>query len=1137
MKNLHKKVHIACLFQKSRQSLALLILFFTISSQASTADFQISLDSDNITVEGLIDQIESKTQYRFVYKTADVDLERTVNVTGTNKPINELLKEIFDNTSTGFEIIGEQILLKKKEPVQDSQSQSVSAQSSSQAPQKIVKGLITDEVDQPFPGVTVMIMGTSRGVYSNVDGEYTIETKVGDTLMFSHIGYEIRQIPVTGQSTINVRMKQDRSELSEVLITGIFERKAESFTGSAITITKEELKKKGNANVFQAIQNIDPSIVLADNLNLGSNPNALPDMQIRGTSTFPGEGVGTGLKGNYLRDPNQPLFILNGFEVNVEQIFDLDINRIEKVTVLKDAASKALYGSKAANGVVVIETTQLSGEKALITYNASVDLELPDLDSYNLTNSLEKLEAERIDGMYIPNNNDPERLSQLQQLYNSRRKLALEGLDTDWMAKPLRNGVGQRHSLSAELGGDELRILGNIAYRDVQGVMKESFRKNITGSLTASYRLDNFSFRNIMTVNSNNAQESPYGLYSDYVKMNPYWRAEEVDGTIPYYAEIGPNGERYTNPLYNSTLDSKITSDYLNFINNFYLEWRIIPAIRATARIGIDVKKNDADEFYPSKHTRFENYYGDDAQRKGSYQVNNGESSYISGDFNVQYSKNIGKHFVFSNLGFNISERKFNEVVHQVEGFPSNRMDNIIFARDYALDSRPTGIEGLSRDIGFLAVGSYVYDNRFLSDVTLRTSASSQFGADKKWANFWSLGLGWNIHNENFLEDTKVNELRLRGSLGSTGNQNFNTNESIATYNYFLESLYQGFPGSYVQNMANPFLQWETKFDYNAGLDTKVGNLSLRLDYYESYTENLITSITLPYSTGFSSVKDNLGKVKNSGIEANLSMLLWSQGRNFFSVNGGIATNENKIVELSNAMRSFNERMDEIAADRGNNKPVNKYEDGMSMNAIWAVPSLGIDPSTGEEIYLDRDGNTTYEWSARDMVVVGDDNPKYRGNFGFSGEYNGFGISVTARYLGGGQMYNQTLLDRVENVDMNYNVDRRVLTGRWLEPGQQALFKRLGTFSADTDGDNVYETFAERTRATSRFVQDRNELDIAAINVYYEFNDNLVDSLNLNRLRLSFNMNEAANFSSVRIERGTDYPFARNMSFSLMATF
>lgn len=178
------------------------------------------------------------------------------------------------------------------------------------------------------------------------------------------------------------------------------------------------------------------------------------------------------------------------------------------------------------------------------------------------------------------------------------------------------------------------------------------------------------------------------------------------------------------------------------------MEWNIIPELRATTRIGVDVKKSEADEFYPSKHTRFENYVGEDATRKGLYQINNGKSSYVSGDFNMQYSKNIGKHFIFSNFGFNVSERKFNEIVHRAEGFPSSRMDNILFAKAYALDSRPTGIEGLSRDVGFLLVGSYTYDERFLSDLTFRKSASSQFGSDKRWANFWSLGLGWNIHNE-----------------------------------------------------------------------------------------------------------------------------------------------------------------------------------------------------------------------------------------------------------------------------------------------------------------------------------------------------------------------------------------------------
>lgn len=1112
--------------------------FLTIQANNTYSQETLSINLQNVTVERLIDEIEARTDYRFVYKTSAVDLDRIVSVKVRQKKVKEVLDQIFSQSRTLYSILDEQIILTDREEQEASLEEQDSQERNLM--QMRVSGNVTNENGNPFPGVNVILKGSRKGVVSNLDGTYSITVAPQDTLLFSHLGYKKEQVLVNGRSVIDVQMEQDLSQLSEVVITGIYERKAESYTGSTVTVTSEELRKKGNANLFQAIQNIDPSIVIMDNFQMGSNPNNLPDMQIRGTSTFPGEegGIGSDLRGNYLRDPNQPLFILNGFEVIVEQVYDLDINRIEKISVLKDAASKALYGSRAANGVVVIETTKLSSGEALITYNTSVDLEIPDLSSYDLTNSLEKLEAERIDGLYLPSHNDPEQLVELQQLYNSRRKLALEGLDTDWLAKPLHTGIGQRHSLSVELGEQDLRVQANLTYRDIEGAMIGSKRENLDGSLTALYRIDNFSFRNSMRINSVDEAESPYGQFSDYTRMNPYWRAVNSNGSIPYYAEIGPNGTTYTNPLYNSTLDTRLESNYLNFINNFYLEWRFLPDFKLTTRVGVNVKRSNADEFYPSDHTMFENYLGQDETRKGFYQVNNGQSSYIKGDVNLQYNKTKNKHFYFANLGFNVSEDKYEEVIHKAEGFPSSRMDDIIFARDYALDTRPTGVAGIARDLGFLAVGSYVWDDRFLSDLTLRTSASSLVGRDRRWESFWSVGLGWNLHNEAFLSGLNLNQLKVRGSVGSTGNQNFNTNESIATYTYYMDARYQGFPGSYVQNLANPLLQWETKMDYNAGVDARWGGLTLRFDYYESYTENLIADITVPYSTGFNSVKENLGKVKNSGIEADLNLNLWSQGNNFFAINAGIATNKNQIVELSNAMRSYNEAMEEQAADMEQSRPVLKYEDGMSMNAIWAVPSLGIDPATGNEIFVDRFGNTTYEWDAQDMVVAGNENPKYRGLFGLSGEYNGIGLSVTGRYLGGGQIYNQTLVDRVENVDMNYNVDRRVLTGRWLYPGDNAMFKRLGQVSVDSDGDGVLDRhFTERTRATSRFVQDRDEVSIAAVNVYYEFNDSLLDFIHLDRLRLSVNMNEIATFSTVKIERGLDYPFARNMSFSLMANF
>ncbi|RXF69339.1 SusC/RagA family TonB-linked outer membrane protein [Arcticibacter tournemirensis] len=1111
-----------------------LLLIISLVQVGARGYSQITLKERNASFEKVLSSIEKQSGYVFLYDEEQLELGK-ISIEVNNASIKETLEKCFKGLPVAYQIVDKNITLKRK-----GQSLVKSLEKLLALPINVT-GRVVDSAGRPLPGITVKLKGSKRVSITNANGDFSMPNVEDDgTLVFSAIGMAEWEEKINGRNVINITLIEKSVSLEATVVTGIFERKANSYTGSTLTVRNADLRKVGNANLFQALKNISPSLFV-DNFSMGSNPNTLPDMQLRGTSTFPSGVDAAGLKGNYLKSPNEPLFILDGFETTAERIFDLDINRIELVTILKDAASKAIYGSRAANGVIVIETKKLASSKALVSYNASVDIELPDLSSYNLTNALEKLEAERIDGMY--NSTTPENLVSLQQLYNARKKTALEGLDTYWLAKPLQDGVGQKHTLTVELGGNQdLNVVGDVSYRDVRGVMIGSGRKNVSGNVSASYRVKNLLFRNIISATNNNNSESPYGTFSEYAMMNPYWRAENADGSIPLYAEVGPTGALYTNPLYNSTTKTRITSNYFNFTDNFYLEWTIIPGLKATTRAGIDVKRSGADEFYPASHTKFavgayttESY----KQRRGSYQVNNGKSSYVSGDFNINYSKEIGRNFYFANGGFNMSERRYNEVIHLVEGFSSDRMDNIMFGRAYALDSRPTGLDGINRDIGFLGAFSYMYDNRFLTDLTVRTSASSQFGADRRWATFWSFGLGWNLHREKFLHNADfLKQLKIRGSVGSTGNQNFPTNASVATYAYYLESLYQGFPGSYLLNMANPDLQWESKFDYNAGLDAIVGGLSLKFDYYQSYTENLVTDITTSNSTGFILVKDNLGKVKNTGIELYGSWRALSKGRNFLSLNFGLETNRNKIVSLSDAMKSYNARMDQIAANQSTNTPVKKYQDGMSMNAIWAVPSLGIDPATGNEIYVKRDGSTTFIWDANDMVVAGNSNPDYQGTLGFTAEYKGIGLSVTGRYLGGGQMYNQTLVDKVENVDMLYNVDSRVLSGRWLEPGQNALFKRLGNYSADLDGDGSVETsLPAKTRATSRFVQNRNELNVAAVNLYYLFDQKVSKQLGFQRLKLGFNMNEIATFSSIRIERGTLYPFARTMSFSLSATF
>lgn len=1121
----------------------LAFLLLVLSLQVNARSYgQISLDVKSESLERVLQLVKKQSGLAVVYQDQLMKRSKPVTLSIRNVTVQQALTLIFKDQDLTWELVGDKII-SIKERSQTPVNEPVKAVIENAKPPIEIRGRIVDaKTGEPLAGANIYIKGSQVGVSTNEKGEFIITMGSAGVLQISMLGYQsVEERANESNANLVVRLQMKVQELNEIVAIGYFNRKKSTYTGSAVTYNNEDLRKVGNANTFQALKNLVPSMFV-DNFALGSSPNAMPTIQLRGTSTFENLGATVdGVKGNYIKNPNEPLFILDGFEASVERIFDLDINRIESITILKDAASKAVYGARAANGVVVVETKKSVGNRVFVHYNGSLDIEVPDLTSYNLANANEKLDAEVLDGFY--NSNDIQQSIIFQQMYNQRRKLALEGLNTDWISKPLREGIGHKHTLGIELGNQGLNVIGDLSYRNVQGVMQGSYRRNVGGNITASYRVRNFLFRNIMSVTANTAVESPYGRFDDYVKMNPYWIAQNEDGSIPFYAEINPyDDSRVTNPLFNGTTNTRYDNSYFNFTNNFYIEWMLNNQLRIVGRFGVDNKTSEANAFEPSNHTRFDaaEYSSDEGRlRRGAYQLNNGKSNYVSGDLTVNYRNVFGRNVIGANAGVSVSERKFNEVIHRVEGFSSDRMEDVTFGRGYALNSRPTGVASIIRDLGGFFAANYSYDERFLADFSFRGSASSQFGANQRWGLFYSLGLGYNLHNEAAIKRALpfVDELRLRGSVGTSGNPNFMTNVSIATYQYYPDALYQGFPGTYLVSLSNPDLRWENKMDYNAGLDVRIRRFIGRIDYYNSYTENLVTPITVVPSTGFSTVYENLGKVQNTGIEAYVSYNVYQKGRDFVNVYGSIETNLNKILSLSNAMKAYNDRMTDSASFKGNSVPVKRYYEGGSLHTIWAVPSLGIDPATGLEVYQNPDGTTTYLWDANNMVNAGYGRPKYQGTFGVNLEIKGWGLNVTARYLGGGQLYNQTLVDRVENVNMLYNVDKRVLTGRWTAPGQNVLYKKLGLFSYDPDGDGVFTSLQEVTRATTRFVQDRNELDIAAVNVYYLFQDKTLKRLGMQRLKVAFNMNEIGKFSSIQIERGTSYPFSRTMSLSISATF
>lgn len=717
--------------------IAFVFVLLTCSQlSASVWAQRVSVELKNASLREIFEQVKLKTGVSFMYSNDDVKNFQRKDFRMQDADVREIMEACLKGTGLTFELTDNVVVVRRADALP-------------QTPEKVeLKGVVKDKAGEPLPGVAVMVKGTTIGVITDINGVYALSVpKMPDmVLVFSFVGMAKQEIAYTGQKELNVVMEAEATEMDEVVVNGIFTRKANSFTGSVVTMTKDKLLQVSNQNVFQSLKNLDPSLMIFDNMEFGSDPNRMPKMQLRGTSSFDlsSEG-GVDLKGTYGSDPNAPLFILDGFEATVEKIMDLDMNRIESLTILKDASAKAIYGSKAANGVVVIETKKTTEGDLRVTYTGSVDLSLPDLSSYDLANALEKLQIEKEAGLYETDEYDPVQQVELNQKYNRILTSILSGVNTDWMAKPLRTGVGNKHTLSVELGSNNLRVIADLSYNKVRGVMRPD-RTTTAGSLMVSYRHKKLNFRNILTVTANESNDSPYGSFDEYARLNPYYSPYDQNGILvqnmllQFNSEDEVGTEFIANPLYNASLNTLLQQQYIDVTNNSYIEWMIIDGLKATGRLGITEKRTKADEFYPANHLKFRNYSEEDFFRRGTYQINEGDSKTLTADLNVNWSKQFGeKHFVFGNVGYNVSETSYQEDIYNAEGFPNDKMNNIVFARQFTKDSKPMGTESTSRELGFLAAANYTYDNRFLFDGSYRASASSMFGKNRRWGQFWSV--------------------------------------------------------------------------------------------------------------------------------------------------------------------------------------------------------------------------------------------------------------------------------------------------------------------------------------------------------------------------------------------------------------
>lgn len=1102
-------------------------VFSLAPSSISSQNAKIVLHHDQIlAIDEVFDLIIEQTDYNFIYSQDLFLTMPKVFLTKGKIKVSELLEKCLKSNNLNFSMSNENTIVIKQSPIVVSSNQKSIT----------VKGKVTDKEGMPLPGASVIVKGTTNGAVTDINGDYSLTTVEDAVLLFSYVGYKTKEVALLGKTELNITLEEDVESLEEVVITGLFERSEQTYTGSAVSISREDLLAVDNNNLLGSIQVLEPSFQLVENINLGSNPNALPDVVIRGGNSLPDiTSTGNGDIFDYTSSPNVPLFILNGFEVTLQRVNDLNMNRVKSVTILKDAAATALYGSRAANGIVVIETIEPKDGNFRVTYNGSLTMQAPDLSSYDLLNAEQKLEIEQAGGIY--NSNFPYRREELDYLYNQRLAAARSGVDTDWLSIPTRNGVGTQQNIYIDGGSSDSVLYGiGVNYQNTNGTMKGSSRENVSANSYLSYRVKDLMFRNEFVVSFNKGVNSPYGSFGAYAQMNPYWAPYTASGDTKYYLETinSPNDGRVlnsqVNPIYNTTLNTVDENSYRNFTNNFVAEWKAMDWLRFTSRISYQTQNNESDNFKPAQHTDFANVSLERFYERGMYVKGYGRMSKLDGTLIGNINKTFNDHIIYASLGMNLIETKFSQEQFIVQGFPNPRLDQLLAGNRYPEDLGPTGSESISRTAGYFANGGYSFNNRYFVDASYRLDGSSQFGSNKRYAPFWSLGGGWNIHKESFMDNVDfVNRLKLRYSYGYTGSQNFESYMGITTSRYFTNSDYRYNIGTYLLGYGNEDLQWQRTSKSNLGLDLDLfdNRLSFTFDYFSEKTVGSVISVTTAPSTGFPQYNENIGDVVNKGWELKTRYTLYrdyesrnqiSLFLNAFHVKGTIESISNKLEELN-----------EENANSLTSAPLPRYVEGRSTTAIWAVPSLGIDPSTGREVYLTREGDYSIIYDPTNQIVAGDSRSDVEGSFGTNMEYNGFGLNLYFGFRMGGQTYNQTLVNRVEGANLNFNVDKRVYTGRWRVPGDETFFKGV----VDADGF----TITSDTYASTRFVQDYNWLSLNNASVYYRFSDKLNKTLGLQNTKITLFTGDVFFWSSVKRERGLDYPFSRSFTLQLQTTF
>lgn len=986
---------------------------------------------------------------------------------------------------------------------------------------KAASGVVTDKsTGESLMQVTVAVWQNDelvQGATTDLDGKFSITIPEGDfEIHFSYMGFKTLVIPANKcKAGMTVQLEPDTQQIGELVVNGFFTQNKNSFTGSVTQMTAAEIKQVSGTNLISAIAALTPGMEMVQNTEMGSNPNHTPEIIIRGMSSFSNDGQAV----------NQPTIILDGTEITMQELYDLDMNEVETINVLKDAAATALYGSKAANGVIVITRKQLKETTLRVAYNFTGNVQLPVLSDYNLLNASEKLEYERLAGLYdaegaINQATGKPKQWELDELYNRRFQMVRKGQNSDWLAQPARTAFSNDHSLRIYGGASNLRYELSGRFGDTRGVMKGDYRKRYSLGFKLEYFVNNsIKVTNRTTYSEISSKDSPYGNFAQYTQLNPYDPIYNNDGSLNMNLSWDMN-----NPLYEALLGSYSKDGTHTFSNTTDVRWDISNAFRITGHFNISSDTGWGEEFISPNSLQYK--YENDLSKRGARFQDTSKGVSYSGNVVGSYNKMFEDESLLSfNGGWEINHSQSSTESTKVIGFYSDNMSFIGNASGYPADAIPYGSLYETADVGFFANGMFSFRNRYYTDLTYRTTGSSQFGENQRFGHFWAAGAGWNILNEKWMEGVRDNFdlLKLRGSVGYTGKVNFSPFQALTMYEYSGDYGYGTGVGAVPITIGNVDLCWERTMTYDVGFDFSMFDrrLNLVVDLYLKNTQDLLLDKAKAPSVGVTTAIENLGELQNRGIEFQLDGYIF-RTRDFnwkLGVTGYM--NRNKITKINDALEEMNKENEQFA-DRLT-APLPQYAEGESVTALKLVRSAGIDPATGKELYIKRNGELTFTYDAADKVLIGDTEPAFNGTLNTSLYYKGFSIYALMSARCGAWVYNTTRASKVEGANPKNNADVRVFGDRWKQPGDLAIYKDI----ADTS----------TPKQTDRFAELENTITLTSLNIGYEFSNKVCDKLHMQNLRLGINFTDILRLSTIKIERGTSYLYSQGFEMTLSTIF